>query len=610
MQALASGQVRGAGPDQPALAGVRPGRRRAIRRWPSRCCGGPSSVSRRCLDQLRAGQGAGELARARRGHSLLHGGTAIRPRPPTSLPMPWRSGAIRTSPSPCSAISTPSPGQRHDLGCLGGCSRPRGCPERRARRSKPPRSRSVRRNGSSPPPSPWLPRQSSSGAQGKHDEAIAELRTVKRLDPSRRRLARSPGSAITDTDRRSAARWIKRSPSTPTCSATRWKIRGSWTRPIAAYREAIRLRPEFAEAHSALVLALKDQGKLDEAIADLPRSDPAQARRRRGPLQSGRNPPGSRRLCRVARHDPNGARAGQQTARLALPLGKVGCRGPAAGGAGRASRRHPEGGIRPERQRRAPGPGSVCYDTRRFAAAARLSAEAWRSTPSSATTTIPADYAVHVTTPPASPSWLVSVRARTTHAPTRPPGSGSAPRPATGSAPTSGCARRNSAQMTAATPSGGPALEGVQRPGRNPRRHGPRQAPRARAKGMAIALGVVEALLKIQDAIGSNSSVTPSTPSHAGRGHRRVPRGDPAQTRIRRRPPSLGNALMLSGQAGRGHRRVSRSDPAQARLRRGHYGLGNALRDRASWTRPSPSTARRSGSSLTTPRPTAISAAS
>ena len=35
-----------------------------------------------------------------------------------------------------------------------------------------------------------------------------------------------------------------------------------------------------------------------------------------------------------------------------------------------------------------------------------------------------------------------------------------------------------------------------------------------------------------------------------------------------------------------------------------HNNLGNALTDRGSWTRPSPNTARRSGSSPTTPRPT------
>ena len=37
---------------------------------------------------------------------------------------------------------------------------------------------------------------------------------------------------------------------------------------VAAGREAIRLKPDDAHAHSNLGNALKDQGKLDEAIAE------------------------------------------------------------------------------------------------------------------------------------------------------------------------------------------------------------------------------------------------------------------------------------------------------------------------------------------------------
>ena len=45
------------------------------------------------------------------------------------------------------------------------------------------------------------------------------------------------------------------------------KDQGKLDEAIAAYREAIRLKPELAKAYSALVLALKAQGKLDEAVA-------------------------------------------------------------------------------------------------------------------------------------------------------------------------------------------------------------------------------------------------------------------------------------------------------------------------------------------------------
>ena len=40
-----------------------------------------------------------------------------------------------------------------------------------------------------------------------------------------------------------------------------------WARAIAAYRKAIQIAPEVAKYYSALVLALKAQGKLDEIIA-------------------------------------------------------------------------------------------------------------------------------------------------------------------------------------------------------------------------------------------------------------------------------------------------------------------------------------------------------
>ena len=43
--------------------------------------------------------------------------------------------------------------------------------------------------------------------------------------------------------------------------------RSSRARAIAAYRKAIQIRPEVAKDYSALVLALKAQGKLDEVIA-------------------------------------------------------------------------------------------------------------------------------------------------------------------------------------------------------------------------------------------------------------------------------------------------------------------------------------------------------
>ena len=45
------------------------------------------------------------------------------------------------------------------------------------------------------------------------------------------------------------------------------RTRGSRTKRSPAYRRALELKPDYAEAHSNLGIALKDQGKLDEAIA-------------------------------------------------------------------------------------------------------------------------------------------------------------------------------------------------------------------------------------------------------------------------------------------------------------------------------------------------------
>ena len=270
------------------------------------------------------------------------------------------------------------------------------------------------------------------GGQGKLDEAVAAYREAIRLQP--------------DTPR-----------PTPT-SASPWRPRGSWTRPIAAFREAIRLQPDDAEAHINLGIALTTQGKLDEADRRIPRGDPAQARLRRGPRQP--------------RHRPDGP-----------------------GEAGRGHRRIPRGDPAPARRRRGP------HQPR--------------------------------------------------HRPARP-----------------GEAGRGRRRI----PRGDPAQA-------RPRR-GPLQ-PRHRPDG----------------------------PGEAGRGHRRIPRGDPAPARLRRGPQQPRQRPARPGEAGRGHRRIPRGDPAQARPRRGpHQPRHRPATPRGSWTRPSPNTARRSGSSPTTPRPTTTSA--
>ena len=52
---------------------------------------------------------------------------------------------------------------------------------------------------------------------------------------------------------------------------TTWAIalkdQGKLDEAVACYRRALELKPDYAEAHSNLGNALKDQGKLDEAVA-------------------------------------------------------------------------------------------------------------------------------------------------------------------------------------------------------------------------------------------------------------------------------------------------------------------------------------------------------
>ena len=88
---------------------------------------------------------------------------------------------------------------------------------------------------------------------------------------------------------------------------------GRLDQAIAEYREAIRLKPGLRHGPTInLGLALRDQGQARRGHRRIPRGDPAQARLRRGPLQPRRRPegpgedrPGHRR---IPRGDPAQAR--------------------------------------------------------------------------------------------------------------------------------------------------------------------------------------------------------------------------------------------------------------------------------------------------------------
>jgi tetratricopeptide (TPR) repeat protein len=77
--------------------------------------------------------------------------------------------------------------------------------------------------------------------QGKLPEAIAEFREAMRLKPDYAGAHNNLGNALRD--------------------------QGKLPEAVAAYREAMRLKPDYAMAHYNLGNALRDQGKLPEAIA-------------------------------------------------------------------------------------------------------------------------------------------------------------------------------------------------------------------------------------------------------------------------------------------------------------------------------------------------------
>ena len=113
--------------------------------------------------------------------------------------------------------------------------------------------------------------------QGKLDEAIAEYREAIRLQPDYAVAHTNLGNVLCDSGQDSTrrspntARRSGSSPTTPwptTTSATPCRTRASWTRPSPNTATAIRLKPDDAVAHCNLGNALRDQGKLDEAIAE------------------------------------------------------------------------------------------------------------------------------------------------------------------------------------------------------------------------------------------------------------------------------------------------------------------------------------------------------
>ncbi len=191
-------------------------------------------------------------------------------------------------------------------------------------------------------------------AQGKVDEAIAEYRTAIRLQPDHAEAHDNLGNALRQ---------------------------GKEDEAIAEYRTAIRLRPDDANAHYNLGGALSAQGKVDEAVAEYRtairlKPDYAEAHCNLGQLLRGQG-------------DYAGALAMYRRGHE-LGTRQPGWRYPSARWVAEAERmaalaaRLPallKGEDRPKDVAERLAIAQMCYDTKRFAAAARFWAEALAADP-------------------------------------------------------------------------------------------------------------------------------------------------------------------------------------------------------------------------------------
>ena len=90
-----------------------------------------------------------------------------------------------------------------------------------------------------------------------------------------------------------------------------------------------------------------------------------------------------------------------------------------------------------------------------------------------------------------------------------------------------------------------------------------------------------------------------------GRGHRLLPQGHRTRPEERRGPQQPGHCAVCQGPVGRGHRLLPQGHRTRPEARHGPQQPGQCAEDRrASWTRPSPATARPSNSTRSSPRPT------
>ena len=140
-----------------------------------------------------------------------------------------------------------------------------------------------------------------------------------RLDgagPARRGDRRLPPG-----DRSSSPIW----PRPTTTWAIALRDQGRLDEAIAAYHRAIELKPDHAEAHSNLGIALEDQGRLDEAIAAYHRAIALKPDHGRGPQQPGQRAEGPGPARRGTGLLPQGRRAEAGPTRRLRATSSIAC---------------------------------------------------------------------------------------------------------------------------------------------------------------------------------------------------------------------------------------------------------------------------------------------
>ena len=295
------------------------------------------------------------------------------------------------------------------------------------------------------------------------DEAIAEFRTAIRLQPDDAVAHYNLGIALA--------------------------AQGKLDEAIAEYRTAIRLKPDYAMAHNNLGLALASQGKLDEAVAEYRtairlKPDYAEAHCNLGHLLRGQGDyAGSLAMLRrgheLGTRQPGWRYPSAQWVAEAERLAALAARLPAV----------LKGEDRPKDVAERLAIAQMCYDTKRYAAAARFWAEALAADPKlgddrqaghrynaacaaalaaagQGTDDPKPDDAARAKLRGQALDWLKAERA----AWAKVLDSGGRSGPPVG-------------------PADAPALAGRLRPGRRPRCGRPGEAPRVRARRLAVALG-------------------------------------------------------------------------------------------------------------------------